>query len=146
MPICLSDLFACPVCNQTRILLTNFSKNWFYFLPEPLRRGHFLTVCHNGTELRDSLPVWNGAEWGNGSEPPLGGAATKPACRNGTESRKSLPLWNGAERENGSEPPLGGAATKPACRNGTESRDSLPLWNGAERENGSERPLGGAAR
>ena len=39
--------------------------------------------------------MWNGAEWGNGSEPPLGGAATKPACHNGTELRDSLPLWNG---------------------------------------------------
>ncbi len=28
---------------QTRKLLTNFSKNSFYLLPEPLRRGYFLT-------------------------------------------------------------------------------------------------------
>jgi len=92
--------------------------------------GLTTTVCRNGTESRDSLPLWNGAERGNGSERPLGGTATKPACRNGTESRESLPLWNGAERGNGSERPLEGAATKPACHNGTESRESLPLWNG----------------
>jgi len=29
--------------DQTRKLLTNFSKNSFYLLPEPLRLGEFLT-------------------------------------------------------------------------------------------------------
>ena len=36
-PICSTDLFACPVCDRTHKLLTNFSKNWFYLLPGPLR-------------------------------------------------------------------------------------------------------------
>lgn len=35
----LEDLFACLGLTQTRKLLTNFSKNSFYLLPEPLRRG-----------------------------------------------------------------------------------------------------------
>ena len=35
--ICSIDLFACSVCNRTHKLLTNFSKNWFYLLPGPLR-------------------------------------------------------------------------------------------------------------
>ena len=39
----LNDLFACWGLAQTRKLLTNFSKNSFYLLPEPLRRGEFLT-------------------------------------------------------------------------------------------------------
>ena len=43
MLICLNDLFACLGLAQTRKLLTNFSKNSFYLLPEPLRRGEFLT-------------------------------------------------------------------------------------------------------
>ena len=41
--ICLNDLFACLGLAQTRKLLKNFSKNSFYLLPEPLRRGDFLT-------------------------------------------------------------------------------------------------------
>lgn len=43
MLICLNDLFACSGLTQTRKLLTNFSKNSFYLLPEPLRLGEFLT-------------------------------------------------------------------------------------------------------
>ena len=43
MLICLNDLFACSGLAQTRKLLTNFSKNSFYLLPEPLRLGEFLT-------------------------------------------------------------------------------------------------------
>ncbi len=43
MLICLNDLFACLGLTQTRKLLTNFSKNSFYLLPEPLRLGYFLT-------------------------------------------------------------------------------------------------------
>ena len=43
MLICLNDLFACSGLTQTCKLLTNFSKNSFYLLPEPLRRGEFLT-------------------------------------------------------------------------------------------------------
>ena len=43
MLICLNDLFACLGLTQTRKLLTNFSKNSFYLLPEPLRLGEFLT-------------------------------------------------------------------------------------------------------
>ncbi len=42
MLICLNDLFACLGLAQTRKLLTNFSKNSFYLLPEPLRLGEFL--------------------------------------------------------------------------------------------------------
>ena len=42
-PMCENDLFACLGLAQTRKLLTNFSKNSFYLLPEPLRRGEFLT-------------------------------------------------------------------------------------------------------
>ena len=41
MLICLNDLFACLGLAQTRKLLTNFSKNSFYLLPEPLRLGEF---------------------------------------------------------------------------------------------------------
>ena len=48
MLICLNDLFACLGLAQTRKLLTNFSKNSFYLLPEPLRLGEFLTnYCCN---------------------------------------------------------------------------------------------------
>ena len=43
MLICLNDLFACLGLTQTCKLLTNFSKNSFYLLPEPLRIGEFLT-------------------------------------------------------------------------------------------------------
>ena len=43
MLICLNYLFACLGLAQTRKLLTNFSKNSFYLLPEPLRLGEFLT-------------------------------------------------------------------------------------------------------
>ena len=43
MLICLNDLFACSGLTQTHKLLTNFSKNSFYLLPEPLRLGDFLT-------------------------------------------------------------------------------------------------------
>ena len=43
MRICLNDLFACLGLAQTRKLLTNFSKNSFYLLPEQLRLGEFLT-------------------------------------------------------------------------------------------------------
>ena len=43
MLICLNDLFACLGLTQTHKLLTNFSKNSFYLLPEPLRLGYFLT-------------------------------------------------------------------------------------------------------
>ena len=43
MLICLNDLFACLGLAQTRKLLTNFSKNSFYLLLEPLRLGEFLT-------------------------------------------------------------------------------------------------------
>ena len=43
MLICLNDLFACSGLTQTCKLLTNFSKNSFYLLPEPLRIGEFLT-------------------------------------------------------------------------------------------------------
>jgi len=43
MLICLNDLFACSGLNRTCKLLTNFSKNSFYLLPEPLRFGDFLT-------------------------------------------------------------------------------------------------------
>ena len=43
MLICLNDLFACLGLAQTSKLLTNFSKNSFYLLPEPLRLGYFLT-------------------------------------------------------------------------------------------------------
>ena len=51
MLICLNDLFACLGLTQTRKLLTNFSKNSFYLLPEPLRLGYFLTnyyIIENG--------------------------------------------------------------------------------------------------
>ncbi len=52
MLICLNDLFACSGLAQTRKLLTNFSKNSFYLLPEPLRLGEFLTnYCKNGTRV-----------------------------------------------------------------------------------------------
>lgn len=52
-------------------------------------------MSRNGTETRDSLPLWFGAKRENGSERPLEGAATIPVYRNGTESRDSLPLWCG---------------------------------------------------
>ncbi len=51
MLICLNDLFACLGLTQTRKLLTNFSKNSFYLLPEPLRRGEFLTNYWNDTNI-----------------------------------------------------------------------------------------------
>lgn len=43
MLICLNDLFACSDLTQIRKLLTYFSKNSFYLLPEPLRPSEFLT-------------------------------------------------------------------------------------------------------
>ena len=50
MLICLNDLFACLGLAQTRKLLTNFSKNSFYLLSEPLRLGYFLTnYCNNAS-------------------------------------------------------------------------------------------------
>ena len=52
MLICLNDLFACLGLTQTCKLLTNFSKNSFYLLPEPLRLGEFLTnYCNINKEL-----------------------------------------------------------------------------------------------
>ena len=36
--------------------MTKFSKNSFYLLPEPLRRGHFLTnYCYNYVNLNGEL-------------------------------------------------------------------------------------------
>ena len=52
MLICLNDLFACSGLAQTRKLLTNFSKNSFYLLPEPLRLGEFLTNYWNGYKMK----------------------------------------------------------------------------------------------
>ena len=49
MLICLNGLFACVGLTLTCKLLTNFSKNSFYLLPEPLRIGEFLTnYCQIG--------------------------------------------------------------------------------------------------
>ena len=60
MLICLNDLFACSGLTQTCKLLTNFSKNSFYLLPEPLRLGEFLT-----NYCADSFKVYltGGATW-----------------------------------------------------------------------------------
>ena len=56
MLICLNDLFACSGLTQTCKLLTNFSKNSFYLLPEPLRLGEFLTnYCENGNPFIDNM-------------------------------------------------------------------------------------------
>ena len=52
-------------------------------------------MSRNGTESRESLPLWFGAKRENGSERPLEGTATIPVYRNGTKSRDSLPLWCG---------------------------------------------------
>ena len=50
------DLFACLGLAQTRKLLTNFSKNSFYLLPKPLRRGEFLTnYCNKGQWPNEKL-------------------------------------------------------------------------------------------
>ena len=57
MLICLNDLFACLGLTQTRKLLTNFSKNSFYLLPEPLRLGYFLTNYYFLTE--DIIATFN---------------------------------------------------------------------------------------
>jgi len=54
--------------------------------------GTISTSFRNGTESRESLPLWNGAELGNTSERFPEGTATRPACRNGTESPEMLPL------------------------------------------------------
>ena len=57
MLICLNDLFACLGLDQTRKLLTNFSKNSFYLLPEPLRRGYFLTNYCKSNQHRQMAKV-----------------------------------------------------------------------------------------
>ena len=72
MRICLNDLFACLGLTQTCKLLTTFSKNSFYLLPEPLRLGEFLTnyCLYNPTDIismisADSFKVYltGGATW-----------------------------------------------------------------------------------
>ena len=66
MLICLNDLFACSGLTQTCKLLTNFSKSSFYLLPEPLRRGYFLTnYCDIQIDGKVSLEISNSYRyWG----------------------------------------------------------------------------------
>ena len=64
MLICLNDLFACSGLTQTCKLLTNFSKNSFYLLPEPLRRGYFLTnYCVYALDRFKARPPWILISW-----------------------------------------------------------------------------------
>ena len=81
MRICLNDLFACLGLTQTCKLLTNFSKNSFYLLPEPLRLGEFLTnywisfsSCENDEERGfDISGLYGKTWWGEmGFEDPYG--------------------------------------------------------------------------
>ena len=57
-----------------------------------------IPVYHNGTELRDSLPLWNGAARRISSERFLERVAAIPVCHTGTKSRDLLPLWKRAAR------------------------------------------------
>ena len=58
-----------------------------------MRRGRVVTVYHNGSSFRDSVPVWKEAV----GERPSGGAVTRvnmvTVCRNGSVSRDSVPIW-----------------------------------------------------
>ena len=108
----------------------------------PIGGGTGNQANRNGTELRESLPLWNDAEVDTASERPIGGGAGNQANRNGTELRESLPLWNDAEVDTASERSIGGGAGNQANRNGTELRESLPLWNDAEVDTASEWHLG----
>ena len=58
-----------------------------------MRRGRVVTVYHNGSSFRDSVPVWKETV----GERPSGGAVTRvnmvTVCRNGSVSRDSVPIW-----------------------------------------------------
>ena len=73
----------------------------------PIGGGAGNQANRNGTELRESLPLWNDAEVDTAPERPIGGGAGNQANRNGTELRESLPLWNDAEVDTASEWHLG---------------------------------------
>ena len=65
MLICLNDLLACLELTQPRKLLTNFSKNSSYLLPEPLRLDEFLpNYCFLGSNLL-TLPPFLRHDFGN---------------------------------------------------------------------------------
>ena len=57
-----------------------------------VRRGRVVTVYHNGSSFRDSVPVWKETV----GERPSGGAVTRvnmvTVCRNGSVSRDSVPV------------------------------------------------------
>lgn len=57
-----------------------------------VRRGRVVTVYHNGSSFRDSVPVWKETV----GERPSGGAVTRvnmvTVCRNGSISRDSVPV------------------------------------------------------
>ena len=57
-----------------------------------MRRGRVVTVYHNGSSFRDSVPVWKETV----GERPSGGAVTRvnmvTVCRNGSVSRDSVPV------------------------------------------------------
>ena len=73
----------------------------------PIGGGTGNQANRNGTELRESLPLWNDAEVDMASEWPIGGGVGNQANRNGTELRESLPLWNDANGDTTSEWHLG---------------------------------------
>ncbi len=91
MLICLNDLLACLELTQPRKLLTNFSKNSSYLLPEPLRLDEFLpNYCFLGSNLL-TLPPFLRHDFGNvyaavaqlveHQLPKLRVAGSSPVCR-----------------------------------------------------------------
>ena len=64
-----------------------------------MKRGRVVTVYHNGSSFRDSVPLWKEAA----GERPSGGAVTRvimvTVCRNGSVSRDSVPVWKEAAGE-----------------------------------------------
>ena len=83
---------------------------------------------HNGTESRETLPLWNRDRRAMPSRRPAGRVQLKRAFHNGTKSRETLPLWYRDKRAMPSRRPAGRVQLKRAFHNGTESREMLPLW------------------
>ena len=84
-------------------------------------------IGRTGTELREMLPLWNGADGETSPDRSVGWDTWNPADHTGTESQESLPLWNGADGETSPDRPVGWDTWNLAGHNGTESQESLPM-------------------
>ena len=84
--------------------------------------------CRNGTESRETLPLWKRDEGARPHRRPVERIPHRKPCHNGTESRKTLPLWKRDEGARRLRRPVERIPHRKPCHNGTELRDLLPLW------------------